>query len=1319
MATERKISLIIDAKDSEALASARRLEKAYNDVSASANGVGVAIGSFAGQIAGDLFSKLVSGIASIPGQLKEMSKAFADEGSKISDSVQKIGLSAEALSTIDFFGKLSGSGLDQFVGAFSIFEKKLADGTKKSGESFRAMGIDVAKGLKDPESAFSSFLEKINSMKDGTEKTALANKLFGKSATDLIPTFAALGTNFNEAKEYAQSLGVTLGTDAVANADALGDSLDKLSLVSKGVSNQFSNAFAPEMTKVFTDLGDISISSVSIIIDQLKEMEAQSEESSGNSVGFLGKAAVQVVPIAKFAANSLLLLGHAVAGGFAAVLGVSAKAFESIAQAAIYPVNAIIDGYNKIRELTGITSGAIPRIEIDFGGNFLFAQVQESFQGVQKSFANLQSNYIERIDALNGLELTYTENVRKRTEFETKSAERRKKAEEDIANLKKRTSGIGDGETSGGGDRQKRSLAGDKAPDSWREIKEFAESMGFTMTSGKRPYLKNKTSPHPLGFAADIRTRDKSEDQIGAFVAAALEKGFRIVDERRFKASADTSGPHLHVEKNLNRASRFDFGLGYGKFSADYIQKLDADRSFVTKQSDKQDRFFNSADQKLARIETMQGILAKFSSGTITTSAGGIGTFENPDRKTLNTDIIQNLVAAAPNLLEKLRVGVFDSGYIANLVDLVAEYSYQGQIAEETEKRRLTTMFAIRDGEQIKLDMIQSEQSILESQLDTLGKQYEVNQRMRENPLYVQYSRDVMVLDEKLQLERESFDIQNRLATFDTNSPLRIQTEYLRDIVRLRQQEEDAVISINRSQLELAQKGVFSKNQADAGFLDYLNRQVKGVTEIYTDLQTQIGDKIFGSIDKGLEKITKKLGFFGELAQTVLSGIIKQMASKFLMRLFGLDSGSGQISAGGNRASGGGFLGGLFGGGGQAAGSGSGGFFGSNSGGINSGGINSSNPLSALLPNVPGIGGAGSTGATSGSTGGIFGGLSKWLGIGSGKGTAGAIGGLLPGLGLGLGGSLGGQSGAGNVLGSIGGLAGGLLGSALLTGSAATMFGGAFAAGGALSIGGLSAAMSATVVLAPIAGLLLAGALILKRNAARRRDEKTRNSSMIETLKGLNDILTGLNATPPRGADSAVSSAESLSSSYFSMANGLKDKKTRNIALKDGNERVTPLVRQISELAPIAKMRGDSIEDRRNRLVAEFASGVFINPNFQRRNGMLPGTFSGRDTLPSMLAPGEMVLNPMQQNAVRRASGFDPFKYARIPGYADGVAVAPTSANSAPVVSVGGSPVVNVTLVLQGDTFNDTATAYLKTADGKRQVVNVVKEARDKKDIRF
>jgi hypothetical protein len=78
----------------------------------------------------------------------------------------------------------------------------------------------------------------------------------------------------------------------------------------------------------------------------------------------------------------------------------------------------------------------------------------------------------------------------------------------------------------------------------------FAAQHGFDVTSttgGKH----NVGSKHYQGKAIDVRTRDKSPEEIAAFIAKAQQQGFRVLDERQRPAGqAVWGGPHLHLEKS-------------------------------------------------------------------------------------------------------------------------------------------------------------------------------------------------------------------------------------------------------------------------------------------------------------------------------------------------------------------------------------------------------------------------------------------------------------------------------------------------------------------------------------------------------------------------------------------------------------------------------------------------------------------------------------------------------------------------------------------------------------------------------------------------
>lgn len=82
----------------------------------------------------------------------------------------------------------------------------------------------------------------------------------------------------------------------------------------------------------------------------------------------------------------------------------------------------------------------------------------------------------------------------------------------------------------------------------WRDLKRFAESQGFYVTSTTGGQ-HNVGSKHYLGRAIDVRTWNKTNSQITAFMALARAQGIRVLDERtRPPGQKVWSGAHLHLD---------------------------------------------------------------------------------------------------------------------------------------------------------------------------------------------------------------------------------------------------------------------------------------------------------------------------------------------------------------------------------------------------------------------------------------------------------------------------------------------------------------------------------------------------------------------------------------------------------------------------------------------------------------------------------------------------------------------------------------------------------------------------------------------------
>lgn len=118
------------------------------------------------------------------------------------------------------------------------------------------------------------------------------------------------------------------------------------------------------------------------------------------------------------------------------------------------------------------------------------------------------------------------------------------------------------------------------ADSNYKEMEKFFAAMGVTVTDAKRPEGSliagtDRLSKHGIGEAVDVRTRDKTADEVAAIIAKAIEHGYRIYDERLAKGQ-----PHLHVETNTLKPSTFygDPALYGGSQNLAALKALDESR---------------------------------------------------------------------------------------------------------------------------------------------------------------------------------------------------------------------------------------------------------------------------------------------------------------------------------------------------------------------------------------------------------------------------------------------------------------------------------------------------------------------------------------------------------------------------------------------------------------------------------------------------------------------------------------------------------------------------------------------------------------------
>lgn len=239
---------------------------------------------------------------------------------------QRTGVSVEALNGLGHAANLSGTSLDTVQKALKTVSNGMVDaqrGMAGAQENFAALGISVTDStgaLKSADAVMIEVAEKFEHMKDGTEKAAIATKLFGRAGLDLIPMLNEGSEGLAAMVREGQRLN-PVTTQSAANAEIFNDNMDRLKGSMGGFVTQIANSALPVMAdwtqalldtitatdKLITAQDDYlenigtltkeqiaaNIQATSQDIEAKKKQLAITEALARSAVGFSGKLAEQ------------------------------------------------------------------------------------------------------------------------------------------------------------------------------------------------------------------------------------------------------------------------------------------------------------------------------------------------------------------------------------------------------------------------------------------------------------------------------------------------------------------------------------------------------------------------------------------------------------------------------------------------------------------------------------------------------------------------------------------------------------------------------------------------------------------------------------------------------------------------------------------------------------------------------------------------------------------------------------------------------------------------------------------------------------------
>ncbi len=202
--------------------------------------------------------------------------AIANSTAKAGDEFQKmslrLGLSTDMLSGMKHAVELSGSSMESLEKGVRTLAKRMSDadeGLTEAERSFTALGIQIKNAdgsLKDLDTMMAEAAQGLAGMEDNTKRVALAQELFGRSGTALLPLFKQGAEGLRKMTEEAKALGITFDKAGADQAAEFKDNMLRLQRVFTGIKTQIGKELIP----IFNEWADVGAEAGKRVIKYIK-----------------------------------------------------------------------------------------------------------------------------------------------------------------------------------------------------------------------------------------------------------------------------------------------------------------------------------------------------------------------------------------------------------------------------------------------------------------------------------------------------------------------------------------------------------------------------------------------------------------------------------------------------------------------------------------------------------------------------------------------------------------------------------------------------------------------------------------------------------------------------------------------------------------------------------------------------------------------------------------------------------------------------------------------------------------------------------------
>ena len=174
----------------------------------------------------------------------------------------RTGFTTEALSELKHAAELSGASLGSMENGVKRMQRTILDaenGLSTATDAFEMLGIEMAdvEG-KTPEEQFTLLSGALADVEDASRRSALAQQVFGRAGTQLLPMLAAGKDGLAAMRQEAHDLGMVFDQEAADSAAKYQDSLTKLSGAFNGIKFAVGSALVPVLIPLIEKLTQIA-----------------------------------------------------------------------------------------------------------------------------------------------------------------------------------------------------------------------------------------------------------------------------------------------------------------------------------------------------------------------------------------------------------------------------------------------------------------------------------------------------------------------------------------------------------------------------------------------------------------------------------------------------------------------------------------------------------------------------------------------------------------------------------------------------------------------------------------------------------------------------------------------------------------------------------------------------------------------------------------------------------------------------------------------------------------------------------------------------